>query len=188
MSMLSESRRKKQWSLDPRNKNWSDDCNTLGKKMMEKMGWQNGKGLGAKEQGLTENLKVCMKNNKLGVGASLKGMDTWTSHLDTYSQLLTELGTCHRQPEELSPTRHKDTMQETSPFSLEEKSKKSKKRVHYMKFAKGKDLSMRSANDMVCIFGKPSGTVVGDLSPPVSCISVEKEDELSQPAWCYLRI
>jgi hypothetical protein len=34
---------------------------------MEKMGWQNGKGLGAKENGMTENIKVKFKMDTKGV-------------------------------------------------------------------------------------------------------------------------
>ena len=34
---------------------------------MEKMGWQQGKGLGAKESGITENIKVRYKSDTKGI-------------------------------------------------------------------------------------------------------------------------
>ncbi|CAI9552184.1 unnamed protein product [Staurois parvus] len=70
MAMLAEPRRKQKWSVDPRNSTWSKDDSKFGQKMLEKMGWSKGKGLGAQEQGSTEHVKVQVKNNTLGLGAS----------------------------------------------------------------------------------------------------------------------
>ncbi|NWW87064.1 PINX1 inhibitor, partial [Rhynochetos jubatus] len=142
-------RRRQKWSVDPRNSAWSKDESKFGQKMLEKMGWSKGKGLGAQEQGNTEHIKVQVKNNMLGLGATINYEDNWIAHQDDFNQLLAELNDCHGQGEtESSLNNPKKT------FSLEEKSKSSKKRVHYMKFAKGKDLSSRSEDDLSCIFGK----------------------------------
>ncbi|XP_010621151.1 PIN2/TERF1-interacting telomerase inhibitor 1 isoform X2 [Fukomys damarensis] len=78
-----------------------------------------------------------------------KGKDNWIAHQDDFNQLLAELNTCHGQETTDSPDN-----KEKKFFSLEEKSKVSKNRVHYMKFTKGKDLSSRSKMDLDCIFGK----------------------------------
>ncbi|NXU56744.1 PINX1 inhibitor, partial [Turnix velox] len=142
-------RRRQKWSVDPQNSAWSKDDSKFGQRMLEKMGWSKGKGLGAQEQGNTEHIKVRVKNNNLGLGAAINYEDNWIAHQDDFNQLLAELNDCHGQSEtESSVNKQKKT------FSLEEKSKSSKKRVHYMKFAKGKDLSLRSEDDMSCIFGK----------------------------------
>ncbi|KFP16866.1 PIN2/TERF1-interacting telomerase inhibitor 1, partial [Egretta garzetta] len=142
-------RRRQKWSVDPRNSAWSKDESKFGQKMLEKMGWSKGKGLGAQEQGNTEHIKVQVKNNTLGLGATINYEDNWIAHQDDFNQLLAELNDCHGQGETESSV---NTRKKT--FSLEEKSKSSKKRVHYMKFAKGKDLSSRSEDDLSCIFGK----------------------------------
>ncbi|XP_007430586.1 PIN2/TERF1-interacting telomerase inhibitor 1 [Python bivittatus] len=149
MAMLAEPRRKLKWSVDPRNSAWSKDESKFGQKMLEKMGWSKGKGLGAQEQGSTEHIKVQVKNNTLGLGASVSQEDNWIAHQDDFNQLLAELNNCYAQdvPETTCKGRKKK-------FSLEEKSKISRKRVHYVKFAKGKDLSSRSEDDLSCIFGK----------------------------------
>lgn len=34
--------------------------------MLEKMGWSSGRGLGAKEQGITEHIHVRLKNDQAG--------------------------------------------------------------------------------------------------------------------------
>ncbi|XP_061846117.1 PIN2/TERF1-interacting telomerase inhibitor 1 isoform X4 [Colius striatus] len=143
------SRRKQKWSVDPQNSAWSKDDSKFGQKMLEKMGWSKGKGLGAQEQGNTEHIKVQVKNNTLGLGATMNYEDNWIAHQDDFNQLLAELNNCHGQGETESLV---ETQKKT--FNLEEKSKSSKKRVHYMKFAKGKDLSSRSEDDLSCIFGK----------------------------------
>ncbi|KAL4630505.1 PIN2/TERF1-interacting telomerase inhibitor 1 [Arapaima gigas] len=149
MAMLAEPRRKQKWSVDPRNNNWSNDESKFGQKMLEKMGWSKGKGLGKDEQGATEHIKVKVKNNSLGLGTVVNHEDNWIAHQDDFNQILANLNNCHGQSE--------STDEEKKPvsfFSLEEKSKTSRKRVHYMKFTKGKDLSSRSETDLACIFGK----------------------------------
>ncbi|XP_078069076.1 PIN2/TERF1-interacting telomerase inhibitor 1 [Mustelus asterias] len=154
MAMLAEPRRKQKWSVDPRNNNWSNDESRFGQKMLEKMGWSKGKGLGAREQGSTENIKVQIKNNTVGLGAAKNHEDNWIAHQDEFNQLLSDLNDCHAQNG--SPG-----AEDKTKFSLEEKSKSSKKRVHYQKFTKGKDLSSRSSTDLACIFGKRSKSVKG---------------------------
>ncbi|XP_044232596.1 PIN2/TERF1-interacting telomerase inhibitor 1 [Thunnus albacares] len=149
MSMLAEPRRKQKWSVDPRNSAWSNDDSKFGQKMLERMGWSKGKGLGRSEQGSTEHIKVKVKNNSYGLGTSVSHEDNWIAHQDDFNELLAQLNNCHGQSNNTEPP-----PEEQKGFSLEEKSKTSKKRVHYMKFTKGKDLSSRSETDLNCIFGK----------------------------------
>ncbi|KAM4713723.1 PIN2/TERF1-interacting telomerase inhibitor 1 [Anableps anableps] len=149
MSMLAEPRRKQKWSVDPRNSAWSNDDNKFGQKMLERMGWSKGKGLGRSEQGSTEHIKVKVKNNNHGLGANASHEDNWIAHQDEFNELLAQLNDHHGQN-----TSNEARPDEMKSFSLEEKSKTSKKRVHYTKFTKGKDLSSRSETDLNCIFGK----------------------------------
>ncbi|XP_039982112.1 PIN2/TERF1-interacting telomerase inhibitor 1 [Xiphias gladius] len=149
MSMLAEPRRKQKWSVDPRNSAWSNDDSKFGQKMLERMGWSKGKGLGRSEQGSTDHIKVKVKNNNYGLGANASYEDNWIAHQDDFNELLAQLNNCHGQNNSNEPP-----PDEQKGFSLEEKSKTSKKRVHYMKFTKGKDLSSRSETDLNCIFGK----------------------------------
>ncbi|XP_070590945.1 PIN2/TERF1-interacting telomerase inhibitor 1 isoform X2 [Erythrolamprus reginae] len=139
--------------------------------MLEKMGWSKGKGLGAQEQGSTEHIKVQVKNNTMGLGASVSHEDNWIAHQDDFNQLLAELNNSYTQHDPES-TYKKDK----KTFNLEEKSKISKKRVHYVKFAKGKDLSSRSEDDLSCIFGKRKVKKMQvDAASPDSLAEVSKE-------------
>ncbi|KAM9297765.1 PIN2/TERF1-interacting telomerase inhibitor 1 [Morus bassanus] len=181
MAMLAEPRRRQKWSVDPRNSAWSKDESKFGQKMLEKMGWSKGKGLGAQEQGNTEHIKVQVKNNMLGLGAAVNYEDNWIAHQDDFNQLLAELNDCHGQGETESSVNNQKT------FSLEEKSKSSKKRVHYMKFAKGKDLSSRSEHDLSCIFGKrqKSMKTKEDTTEPESQGEKKRNHWVSEPADGY---
>ncbi|XP_029966581.1 PIN2/TERF1-interacting telomerase inhibitor 1-like isoform X2 [Salarias fasciatus] len=116
--------------------------------MLERMGWSKGKGLGRTEQGSTDHIKVKVKNDSYGLGANASHEDKWIAHQDDFNELLAQLNNCHGQNSNGTPP------EEPRGFSLEEKSKTSRKRVHYMKFTKGKDLSSRSETDLNCIFGK----------------------------------
>ncbi|XP_020297036.1 PIN2/TERF1-interacting telomerase inhibitor 1-like isoform X2 [Pseudomyrmex gracilis] len=48
------------------------NSNKLGQKMLEKMGWSKGKGLGINEQGITEIINVVQKNDRSCLGYSKK--------------------------------------------------------------------------------------------------------------------
>lgn len=154
--MLAEPKRKQKISLDPRNKFWSDDTNKFGKRMLEKMGWESGKGLGANLDGNTNHVKVSLKNNTLGVGCSASHDDDWISHQDDFNDILANLNQDHAKDEE--EEEEKEAEGEGTIKSLEERSKKSKSRVHYKKFTRGKDLTRYGNVDLDCIMGKRSNS------------------------------
>ncbi|XP_071757623.2 PIN2/TERF1-interacting telomerase inhibitor 1 [Centroberyx gerrardi] len=178
MSMLAEPRRKQKWSVDPRNSTWSNDDSKFGQKMLERMGWSKGKGLGRTEQGSTDHIKVKVKNNNLGLGTTASYEDSWIAHQDDFNQLLADLNNCHGQ----NNTNEPPPEEQQQGFSLEEKSKTSRKRVHYMKFTKGKDLSSRSETDLNCIFGKRAKCAKDQEEENNSSDSQEEKEEHLTPA------
>ncbi|XP_026174741.1 PIN2/TERF1-interacting telomerase inhibitor 1 isoform X2 [Mastacembelus armatus] len=177
MSMLAEPRRKQKWSVDPRNSAWSNDDSKFGQKMLERMGWSKGKGLGKSEQGATDHIKVQVKNNGYGLGANASCEDNWIAHQDDFNELLAQLNNCHGQNSSNEPA-----ADEQKGFSLEEKSKTSKKRVHYTKFTKGKDLSSRSETDLNCIFGKRARSTKDQEQESSSSDSQGDTEETVTPA------
>ena len=117
---------------------------------MEKMGWEQGKGLGAKETGITENLKVKFKGDSKGVGYNNNDYDNvWLDHQDDYEKLLSDLGKSND---------HKTCNVSEQVQTLELNSQSSKARLHYKKFTKSKDLTNASLNDLNCILGKEKRT------------------------------
>ncbi|KAF9549994.1 PIN2/TERF1-interacting telomerase inhibitor 1 [Mortierella hygrophila] len=91
MSLKAVRHAKQRLAPDPRNLHWANDTSKFGFKMMEKMGWSQGKGLGAKEDGVQEHVKVRLKENQLGVGATKKSSDNWLGNTDAFSRLLADL-------------------------------------------------------------------------------------------------
>jgi Pin2-interacting protein X1 len=63
--------------LDTQNKQWAEDKTKFGYRMMQKMGWTDGKGLGVKEDGATEHLRVRKKLTTAGVGAISSAREQW---------------------------------------------------------------------------------------------------------------
>ncbi|XP_050591695.1 putative histone-lysine N-methyltransferase 1 isoform X1 [Bombus affinis] len=151
MSMLAEPRRKQKWTLNPRGKEWSEDSNKFGQKMLEKMGWTSGKGLGANEQGITEHVRVSIKNDTTGIGYKQNALDeAWTEHQDSFNDFLQKLqqNECH------NAAQTEESKGVLSGKSLELKSKQSRARVHYQKFTRGKDVNKYSSKDLANIFGQ----------------------------------
>ncbi|XP_078053748.1 uncharacterized protein LOC144479107 [Augochlora pura] len=150
MSMLAEPRRKQKWTLNPRGKQWSDDPNKFGQKMLEKMGWTSGKGLGANEQGIIEHVRVSLKNDTSGIGFKNDDLDkAWTEHQDGFNHILQQLQ--QSQDDSVVQIEGKTELGEKS---LELKSKQSRARVHYHKFTRGKDVKRYSSKDLANIFGQ----------------------------------
>ncbi|KAH8373096.1 hypothetical protein KR009_011662 [Drosophila setifemur] len=184
MAMLAEPRRRKRYNLCPRGKALYEDDNRFGTKMLEKMGWSKGRGLGPKEDGEQEFVRVRFKNDAEGLGYEARD-DQWTTHEEGFNGLLQSLnggsndtsnqakeseseeearpmgfGFKAAEPEE--PTKKK-LKENISGVSLEEKSKQSKARVHYKKFTRGKDLSQYSEKDLANIFGKKATDAIEPL-------------------------
>merc|ERR1712083_336839 len=182
MSMLAESRRKIKYGTDPRGENWAQDQNKFGQKLMEKFGWAKGKGLGANEDGNTEHVKVSHKQDTRGVGCTKKHADNWIAHQDDFNSLLSSLNaenqetSCDKPPITLSD---KDAVQ-----NLEHRSKSSKSRVHYGKFAAWKDLSKRDSEDFDCIFGrrKSANNTPTTQSAATSAVNSDDESPSEAPA------
>jgi len=160
--MLAEPKYKLKWAEDPRNINWSKDTNKYGYKMLSKMGWSEGKGLGSNENGTTSHVKVSKRKENLGLGASTHNEDNWLSHQDEFSALLSKLNQ--------KDSRGGDGQQS----SLQENVQSSQRKILYSKFIKSKDLSLKSKNDLACIFGQRS------KSAP-SSPQGHNEDEDSKP-------
>ncbi|KAG8011256.1 PIN2/TERF1-interacting telomerase inhibitor 1, partial [Nibea albiflora] len=165
---LCAARRKQKWSVDPRNSAWSNDDSKFGQRMLERMGWSKGKGLGRSEQGATDHIKVKVKNDNYGLGTTASYEDNWIAHQDDFNELLAQLNNHHGQ----NNSNTEPPPEEQKGFSLEEKSKTSRKRVHYMKFTKGKDLSSRTETDLNCIFGKRTKSAKDQEQKSFSCTPV----------------
>lgn len=121
------------------------DSNKFGQKLLEKMGWSQGKGLGLKENGMTEHVKLTYKNDSCGMGYK-EQTEQWTEHEDNFSSLLESLS----DAVENESSKQNENKQISS---LEQKSQNIKSRVHYHKFTRSKDLSRYSEKDLACIFG-----------------------------------
>lgn len=52
MGLLAGDRKKQRWSTDPRGRKWAADKNKISNKLMEKMGWKEGEGLGKDGDGM----------------------------------------------------------------------------------------------------------------------------------------
>ncbi|CAG8465585.1 22008_t:CDS:2, partial [Gigaspora rosea] len=74
--------------VDPRNQKWSNDKTKYGYKMLSKLGWSPGKGLGLNENGSPDYVKLSHKLDNLGVGASKKTIDNWLDNSNAFDDLL----------------------------------------------------------------------------------------------------
>ncbi|KAG5364452.1 Protein PXR1 [Yarrowia sp. E02] len=66
--------KKIKYGKDPRNLGWSNNTERFGHKHMSKLGWKDGEGLGhedRKAQSITQNIKIVLKDDNVGLGASL---------------------------------------------------------------------------------------------------------------------
>ncbi|CAM9436053.1 unnamed protein product [Sphacelaria rigidula] len=98
---------------DTLNQSWKNDKSKFGLKMLQKMGWTEGKGLGKNEDGVSEHVKVSKKSNNLGLGATRDqtGAAGWASTAVSFNGVLETLakayGTAHDSNEKKSKKRKK---------------------------------------------------------------------------------
>lgn len=89
----------------------SADENKFGLKLLEKMGWKKGSGLGKDGQGNPELIRVSFKSDTKGVGWEDKASDVWKESNFQYEQLLQELNRQHKvQNSESTSNADKDSV------------------------------------------------------------------------------
>lgn len=130
------------------NANWAKETNSWGMKMLQKMGWSEGKGLGVDEAGTTEPLHIAYKSDVRGLGHSILEGDKAVAQQKDFDALLATLSQKDEETEKVA-----EVSEERTPKSLELMSQKSRARVHYRKFTRGKDLSRASSKDLASILG-----------------------------------
>ncbi|KAG2180117.1 hypothetical protein INT43_003905 [Umbelopsis isabellina] len=136
---LAGPRTKQRIGADPNNLHWSNDTGKFGHKMLTKMGWAPGKGLGTNEDGHTEHVKVRLKDNNFGIGANKKNMDNWLDNTDAFSRLLADLNSrVESEQSSATSTASKADDSEDSDASAKKSKKKSKKEKKDKKEKKSK--------------------------------------------------
>ncbi|KAB7506252.1 PIN2/TERF1-interacting telomerase inhibitor 1 [Armadillidium nasatum] len=151
MPMLAEPRKKSKLTLNPRGTLWANDENKFGQKLLEKMGWAKGKGLGKNEQGVKNPIRVSGNSDNKGMGFS-GNPDLTTDHYENFEDVLASLNSANNSDSSDSES-EKDSNNLKNIESLEMKSKNSRARVHYSKFTRGKDLSLYNENDLASVLG-----------------------------------
>lgn len=63
--------------LDTQNKRWASDKSAFGYRMLTKMGWKDGKGLGSKEDGTTTHIRPKKRVTSGGIGITNPNATAW---------------------------------------------------------------------------------------------------------------
>merc|ERR1711881_238120 len=173
MGLLADNNRKQKWSADPRNIAWRTDNQdkNFGTKMMKKMGWKEGQGLGKSGQGRTSNITATVKNNMRGVGCSLKHNSEWVAGQDDFNAVLRMLND-----------------DDTSAFKQKKMEQKRaiKRKAMHSRFVKAKDLSSSCKSDMQALFGSAGGDIFSQLkaqsAPKKEASSSDSSDSETESA------
>ena len=94
MSMLAETRRKGKWAFNPRGLKNGGEHEKKGKSLLEKMGWNEGQGLGKSNQGRVDPITLKVKNDAKGVGFEGRS-EAVLAHQDDFQSLLEDLAKSH---------------------------------------------------------------------------------------------
>ncbi|KAE9344790.1 hypothetical protein PR003_g8272 [Phytophthora rubi] len=164
---------------------WAADTSKFGFKMLVKMGWSAGKGVGKELQGQATHVKVARRSENLGVGCSLKQAEVqgWSETAGSFADVLKTLNKSYggsKSGSDASDSSDESSSGKTKKSKKDKKSKKEKKakkekkdkkskkagtekttvsrRLHYRKRQTNKDAKNYGAAEMAAILGVASST------------------------------
>ena len=116
------------------NKAWAQDTSKFGYKMLTKMGWKAGEGLGKASDGQVTHVHIKKRSENLGLGCSLKQVEVegWSNTSQGFKEVLSALNASYG-----SST--------TTTSKKPKKEKKAKKEKKKRKLAKAKDKKAKSS-------------------------------------------
>eukprot|EP00538_Stauroneis_constricta_P007229 CAMPEP_0119568254 /NCGR_PEP_ID=MMETSP1352-20130426/38387_1 /TAXON_ID=265584 /ORGANISM="Stauroneis constricta, Strain CCMP1120" /LENGTH=204 /DNA_ID=CAMNT_0007617621 /DNA_START=29 /DNA_END=640 /DNA_ORIENTATION=+ len=172
---------------DNRNLEWRN--NNVGANLLQKMGWNEGDGLGKRSKSKTYALRAIKRQDGLGVGAKITSEGGSSESSKNFSSVLAALQAHHDTPS--SPNAdsgddrdsddddNNDNNNDNSKSEKKKKSKKSKRKkkkrkaedgdlilaqnkvtAGYAKRMRDAKFGSKSAEDMACIFGNKDHQVV----------------------------
>ncbi|KAJ1941004.1 hypothetical protein FBU59_003632 [Linderina macrospora] len=175
---LAEPKSRTLYSADPRNLHWSEDKSRFGFKMLEKMGWSEGKGLGANEDGRKEHVKIKLKSNNHGIGADKKTIRNWLENTDGFSELLSRLNSDSATPSDAP--KPEETKPETKKV-LTAASARLNRLSHRTKFRNMKRMAMQDDKGLQEILGVSSKTSTAKDTPASTVPDSERQSGESTP-------
>lgn len=180
---------------DHRNSDWANDTSSFGQKMLLKMGWKQGNGLGKNQQGTSTNLRAVRREENLGIGAKtdLLGDEGFSVTSRNFHGVLAALQAEHGDSSKSSSKdkkkkKKKSEGKKNSNKGLDRKDSGltlSSNRVttgHAKKMRDAKDLASKSKEDMAAIFGMKveqyqSNSIWGRMSTLSSFCEESSNDE-----------
>jgi len=188
--------------IETRNKDWRNNQSGFGYRLLTKMGWSEGNGLGKNKQGSTDIITVKKRTTGLGLGTSEDqlGHHAWSETSSTYENLLTHLRgkyskvNINKTPDapknetdesetegkgQNNKTEHEDdNKEETNSKSKQVVEKKmTTKFLSYHKVLKSKNVSLYSQEDLAAILGSsihknPQPTQVESIQTTESSVTI----------------
>lgn len=146
---------------DTLNKHWKNTKKDgFGFRMLQKMGWNEDKGLGKKEDGMIEALKTKKRDEALGLGVQQDsaGLAGWNRSVSSFNDVLMLLNANYKTASSTSLDEKCELVDENA--TLAKKSEKTKivgVKPKYKKFSSAKDLSSKSMQDMAAVLGFSPG-------------------------------
>ncbi|VDK89328.1 unnamed protein product [Litomosoides sigmodontis] len=139
----------------------------FGKKMLEKMGWRPGCGLGKYEQGITENLRPKANVLTRGLGCSEKSDEVWIAHHDSFAAILADLN---------------KSKEKSKVERFEKNSNKAQEKIILNEHRKDRYFPEMSEKDKYAVFGKRSAKRTADRNTEESIQKdVKSEKSESSP-------
>ncbi|VDQ00742.1 unnamed protein product [Trichobilharzia regenti] len=124
------------YSTDPNGKLWADNPDNFGRKMLQKMGWEPGKGLGKNNSGITAPIKASTQKGKRGLGLK-SDFSLGIRQIDDYANLLRALNKSNSSPDKTN----------SIGVCLSTKSRRG------MKMIRAKDASKYNEKDLSVVLG-----------------------------------
>jgi len=157
--------------IETRNKEWRNNQSGFGYRLLTKMGWAEGNGLGKQKQGSLDVIAVSKRSDSLGLGAirDQMGNHAWSETSSSYQTLLDQLrgkySTKNNSTEALpndAPADSETKAQKSVVKKKEEEGTETKqtgerkivtKVLSHHKVLKSKNVSLYSQEDLAAILG-----------------------------------